>query len=283
MIISQTRPEPMLRTVYFSIIVVFTIASACKKDKLDHENPEPANEKPKQCRILSGPISTKGMVYFKYNEDSSIKSINTQRSLYKYYYHEDKLIAVVLDDNFGYPTDSIYTDGAGVIKSISSYGLYDDDEERAKLYNVSFLYNSKNKIVQANYEVPRYYYGNLPYSVAYGVRHYYYNEKGNIIKETDSIKGEDGVQKLTYTAVYEYDSMRNPFYLLPIFSLFQNSNLIMMSPNNITKKHEFFENGKENISNYSYAYLLEGYPTEVNVNYPLTNVNAVSEYKYECK
>jgi hypothetical protein len=95
---------------------------------------------------------------------------------------------------------------------------------------------------------------------------YFYDEKGNLIKETQYRALSAGAAELLTTTEYEFDNMQNPF--LSFKRLLTPGRFT--NPNNIVKETYtgYFEVDKQtpsvSVRSNSYEYNDRGYPVKVN-------------------
>lgn len=104
---------------------------------------------------------------------------------------------------------------------------------------------------------------------------YFYDERGNVLREEKYMLLEDGTQQLMTTTEYEYDNRNNPFLAfrrLMIPGKYTNPNNILKETYTLHFEVNDPSIQKVQVSTSTYEYDLRGYPVKV---------NGEAEYIYE--
>jgi hypothetical protein len=256
-----------------ALMFVFSlIFFSCEKDKqLIIEN----TDIPLISKVLIG-----GESYMEYSYNNA-NLISEEKSKFTYTKHTYNDKNLLITSEF-YVDPAMFSSDIHVIEASMNRKEWVNPDNTAKSLTKTFEYNSNEQLLRITYNRPSvsnseyseytfendrisrqtmYWQNELSFYIDY-----FYDEKGNLIKESKYYVPSTGIAELWTTTEYEYDNMRNPF----------QSFKRLMTPgkftnqNNITKETYtiHFEvdpwTQKVQITNNSYEYNDKGYPIKVN-------------------
>lgn len=260
------------KLLYLVILIGLTFAS-CKKEECSVEE----NNKGLISKILKAGVTT---VEYTYQCSGLLSEVRTRYSYSKYIYNSGDL----LEKRESYDDPNQYNPNGGY----GGYGGYgyaktewtdpkDMRLSRTELFKYhanrqleSYIFKSASDTItfKFNYNDNGFISKLTYYSEDSKPENYtdcFYDESGNLIKESQYLFLPDGATYLRLTSEYEFDQMHNPFLVLRKMILPGTST----NQNNITKKtqtfYSKFSDRKDSVkvTNHIYEYNELGYPIKM--------------------
>lgn len=245
---------------------------SCEKDKLVIiEN--------KHIPLISRELSYGAIrCVYVYNEANLVIAKKTRFHYTKYNYDEDNN----LTSSEFYMDAAMFSSDSRVVEALMLRKEWVNPANTEKSLTIKFEYNIEGYLSKAIYERPgvinseysefSWTDGRMKRKTMFwnqkesGYVDYFYDDRGNLVKETKYYITDDGVTMLTSSTEYEFDNLKNPF--VSFKRLITPG--IFTNPDNIIKEtytvYPSLPGGAVNpqVTLYSYRYNIEGYPEKVN-------------------